>query len=187
MYLKAFIFFFYFRTIGGSGGDPPPVTNHRHVSLANIATAFLTERKSSSRRQSSNRRKKRLTIQEKKTANSRHQSNTANDILGQRISLENMEGGIAAIFMMNLNSANANNKNRTTMVRIIKIFFFLSKKRLVASSIAWIISLNGVHKRTITHSFREKKRKCLAQLTFKGRRSEKVLFFFKFTEIFNEL
>jgi hypothetical protein len=39
-----------------------------------------------------------------------------------------MEGGIAAIFMMNLNSANANNKNRTTMVRIIKIFFFYRKK-----------------------------------------------------------
>jgi len=101
----------------GGSGDPPPVTHHRHVSLANIATAFLSERKSSSRRQSTNRRKKRLTIQEKKTANSRHQTNTTNDILGQRISLENMEGGIAAIFMMNLNSANANNKNRTAIVR----------------------------------------------------------------------
>ncbi len=108
--------FFYFRTIG-KNSNLPPTTQHRHVSLANIATAFLTERKSSSsRRQSSNRRKKRLTIQEKKSSNLRRQTNTNDAILGQRISLENMDGGIAAIFMSNLSSTNPNNKHRT-MVR----------------------------------------------------------------------
>jgi hypothetical protein len=91
----------------GGSGDPPPNTNHRQVSLANIATAFLSERKSTSRRQSSHRRKKRL------TSNARHQSNSNDDVLGQRISLETIDGGIASMFMT---TTNPNNKHRT-MVR----------------------------------------------------------------------
>lgn len=112
-YKNAFKYFFlHFRTIGRNG-DVPPSAHHRHVSLANIATAFLSERKSSSRRQSSNRRKKRLTIKGKRASNSGRQANTNDDLLGQRISLENMDGGIAAIFMSSLSSTNPNNKRRT--------------------------------------------------------------------------
>jgi hypothetical protein len=117
MHLKTFLF--YFRIIEGSG-DVPPTTQNRHVSLANIATAFLTERKSSSRRHSINRRKKRATIQ-KRTSNPRHQNNTSNDILGQRISLDTMDGGIATIFMASMSSTNPNNKHRTALV--IKSYF----------------------------------------------------------------
>jgi len=117
---------FHFRTIGRNG-DLSSSSHHRHVSLANIATAFLTERKSSSRRQSSNRRKKRLTIQEKKTSKSKHQTNTADDILGQRISLENMDGNIAAIFMTNLSSTNPNNKHRIVRRRKISFDFYRMK------------------------------------------------------------
>ena len=92
----------------------PTTSQHRHVSLANIATAFLTERKSSSRRHSTRRRKKRLTIQEKRTSNSRHSNDTSH---GQRISLDANEGGMA-VFMTTLNGNNANNKHRTTLVRM---------------------------------------------------------------------
>ncbi|CAF1236733.1 unnamed protein product, partial [Didymodactylos carnosus] len=43
-------------------------SSNRHVSLANIASAFITERKSSSRRQSG-RRKKRLTVKSRRQSN----------------------------------------------------------------------------------------------------------------------
>jgi hypothetical protein len=109
------IFFCSLRTIGGSG-DPPPGTQNRHVSLANIATAFLTERKSSSHRQSSARRKKRLTINGRTSStNSARQSNyptAADEILGQRSSSEIMDGGIPTIFVLN-----TDNKHRSTTVK----------------------------------------------------------------------
>ncbi|CAF1015149.1 unnamed protein product, partial [Didymodactylos carnosus] len=44
-------------------------SSDRHVSLANIASAFITERKSSSRRQNSVRRKKRLTVKDRQQSN----------------------------------------------------------------------------------------------------------------------
>ena len=117
MHLKT-LFFLYFRTSGGSG-DPPTLTQNRHVSLANIATAFLSERKSSARRQSSGRRKKRSTIKGKRASNPRYHSpfsGGADGILGQRISLETMEGGIATIFMTNAGGTGSNGKHRTNTV-----------------------------------------------------------------------
>lgn len=95
-------------------------SQNRHVSLANIATAFLSERKSSSRRQTSGRRKKRLTLTEKKSGSLRGQSNFANPtevMLAQRLSGEKMETSIATILMVNGNANGGNNKHRTAMVR----------------------------------------------------------------------
>ncbi len=94
------------------------LTQNRHVSLANIATAFLSERKSSSRRTSSGRRKNRSTIKGKRVSNPRYQSPFSGgaDILGQRVSLETMEGGMATIFMTTAGVTGANNKHRTTTV-----------------------------------------------------------------------
>ena len=89
------------------------------MSLANIATAFLSERKSSSRRQPSARRKKRLTINEKKASHPRRQSSYSNgsgSAAGQRLSAEKMENGIATILMVNSGAVGGNNKHRTTMV-----------------------------------------------------------------------
>ncbi|CAF0807710.1 unnamed protein product [Adineta steineri] len=97
-------FSFIFSTSAGSH-DPPPISHNRHVSLANIATAFLTERKSSSLRHGSGRRKNRSTIKEKKkTSQLRHQSScpkAVDTLLGQRLSSENGENGISTIFMIN--------------------------------------------------------------------------------------
>ncbi len=105
---------------GAGSGDLPSLPENRHVSLANIATAFLSERKSSSsRRQSSGRRQKRLTVKENKPSKSRHQStfpSATNDILGQQSSSGAMAGGFAAIFMTNGNATGANNKHRVTLV-----------------------------------------------------------------------
>jgi hypothetical protein len=85
--------------------------------LANIATAFLSERKSSSsRRQSSGRRQKRLTAKENKPSKSGHRSSATNNMLGQRSSSGTMAGGFAAIFMTNGNATGANNKHRVTLV-----------------------------------------------------------------------
>ncbi|CAF0820041.1 unnamed protein product [Rotaria sp. Silwood1] len=109
----------------GKSQDSPPIATHRHVSLANIATAFLSERKTTSRRQSSGRRKKRLTSKDKRTSDSKYQSNysnTSSNATGQRSSMQNMEGGIATIFMANV-STNTNNKHRTNLV--IKIIIFI--------------------------------------------------------------
>ncbi len=119
-----FFFFFFspYRTSGGSG-DPPAGTQNRQVSLANIATAFLSERKSSSRRQSSIRRKKRLTTKGPKTSNTSRQSSfitAADEILGQRLSTENMEGGTSTLFI-----PNGDNKHRSTTVRKKEQFFSL--------------------------------------------------------------
>jgi hypothetical protein len=121
MHLKTLFFLFYFR----ASADPPSTNQHRHVSLANIATAFLSERKSSSRRQSSGRRKKRSTIKGKKTSNPRYKSGfstTTDGIKGQRISLENMDGGIATIFMTSMAATGANNKHRSATVIIFDFF-----------------------------------------------------------------
>ena len=76
------IFFCSLRATSGSG-DPPSGTQNRHVSLANIATAFLSERKSSSRRQSSARRKKHLSIKDLvcSTLNSKPSQVTLNSYL----------------------------------------------------------------------------------------------------------
>jgi len=99
-----------FRTTSGYGDIPEP-TYTRHVSLANIATAFLSERKSSSRRQSGNRRKKRLTIREKASPK------PSNERISPRISLETRDNGIATLFMTNMSLTNPTNKHRTTIVR----------------------------------------------------------------------
>ena len=108
----------------GNGNDAPMPSQHRHVSLANIATAFLSERKSSSRRQTSGRRKKRLTPSEKKSGSIRRQSNFGNPadvMLAQRLSGEKVEGGIATILMVNGSANGGNNKHRTTMVRNVSV------------------------------------------------------------------
>ncbi|UJR28134.1 hypothetical protein I4U23_009391 [Adineta vaga] len=114
--------------------DLPSTPQNRHVSLANIATAFLTERKSSARRLSSGRRKKRLANQEKKSSNSRLQSsfpNGLNDLFGQRLSSENMEHNIAAMFMTTSSGAGANNKHRATLLS-------QEDQRLLLSSSEWV-------------------------------------------------
>ena len=95
-------------------------TQHRQVSLANIATAFLTERKSTTRRQSNTRMKKRLTNKDRKTSASKYQSNYQNgnkNVIGQRSSLQNMQDGIASIFVNNTNATHVNKKHRTTAVK----------------------------------------------------------------------
>lgn len=48
-------------------------------------------------------------------------------MLGQRVSIENMDGGITTIFMTSVSAANSNNKHRATIVR--KSFFVFSKKK----------------------------------------------------------
>jgi hypothetical protein len=109
-------FFCSIRTIGGSG-DPPSGSQNRHVSLANIASAFLSERKSSSHRQSSARRQKRLTVKRRKSSYPKRQSNyptAADEILGQRLSTEIMDEGIATIF-----ASNSDNKHRSTTVNLV--------------------------------------------------------------------
>ncbi|CAF1376092.1 unnamed protein product, partial [Rotaria sordida] len=105
--------------------DSPPTTTFRHVSLANIATAFLSERKTS-RRHSSGYRKKRLTSKDKSTSNSKHQSNysnTTNNVIGQRLLTQNTEDGLATVFMVNFSTTSTNNKHRTNLV--IKIIIFI--------------------------------------------------------------
>lgn len=112
-------------SVSGDNRDMLPTSQNRHVSLANIATAFLSERKSSSRRTSSGRRKKRLAMHEKKGSGSRNTSSFStglNDIFGQRLSSENMESNIAAIFMTNISGTGANNKHRTTVVSELVAF-----------------------------------------------------------------
>jgi hypothetical protein len=110
---------FCFRNSGGNG-DPSSGTHNRNVSLANIATAFLTERKSSSIRQSSIRRKKRLTSKGPQSPTVQRQSSyitAADEILGQRISTETMEGGLATLFVPINGTINGDNKHRSTVVR----------------------------------------------------------------------
>ncbi len=110
------------RTSGGSG-DPPAGAPNRQVSLANIATAFLSERKSSSRRPSSTRRKKKrlATKGNNQGSNtSRHSSYTtaADEILNQRLSGENMDAGagIATLIVPNTTTINVDNKHRPKTV-----------------------------------------------------------------------
>ncbi|CAF4499647.1 unnamed protein product, partial [Rotaria socialis] len=103
----------------GKARDSSSITSHRNVSLANIATAFLSERKTSSRRQSSNRRKQRLTVTDKQNNDSRLSTNCANTNnpgLGQQFTVQNTDGGITTIFMAHTSTANANNKHRTNAV-----------------------------------------------------------------------
>ncbi|CAF0902573.1 unnamed protein product [Adineta ricciae] len=114
--------------------DLSSTSQNRHVSLANIATAFLSERKSSSRRTSSGRRKKRLTMHDKKGSGSRNTSSFStglNDLFGQRLSSENMESNIAAIFMTNISGTGANNKHRSTVLS-------QEDQRLLLSSSEWV-------------------------------------------------
>lgn len=113
--LHFFLFSFLSCRNHGGSGDPPAGTQNRHASLANIATAFLSERKSSSRRQSSTRRKKRLTTKGTQGPNISRQSSyttAADEILGQRSSAENMDGGIATLF-----GSTGDNKHRSTTVK----------------------------------------------------------------------
>ena len=116
-------FLFLRRTSGGSG-DPPSGTANRQVSLANIATAFLSERKFSPRRQSSTRRKKRLTTKSVQgSTSSRHSSyaTTTDDILAQRPSIDDTQNGTATLFVPTVVTTNAENKHRSTTVRIGKV------------------------------------------------------------------
>ena len=118
------LFFFYYRNSGGSG-DTPEGTQNRQVSLANIATAFLSERKSSARRQSSIRRKKRMTTKGVQGSNTTRQSSyatAADEILGRRLSTENMDVGIATLFLPNGATNNGDNKHRSTTVNEKKEF-----------------------------------------------------------------
>lgn len=111
----------------GKSRDSPPTAQNRHVSLANIATAFLTERKTSSRRQTSGRRKKRLTIKESQASNGRRSTNyssaTTSSVFINPMSMQSVGGSISTIFMTHTSStAGVNNKHRTTLV--MKICFF---------------------------------------------------------------
>jgi hypothetical protein len=102
----------------GTTSDRPDVNHHRHVSLANIATAFLSERKNSSRRQTSIRRKKRVVNNERRT--SRRQSNysgASEKNIGQRVSMDRMNSVVAATLVVNSVAVGGNSKNRTTTVR----------------------------------------------------------------------
>lgn len=91
---------------------------NRHVSLANIATAFLSERKSSSRHHPSVRRKKRFTAVERNSLSPRNSSNCHNSNDGnclQQLSVEKVENGIATIIVPKVGSNN-NGKRRGTCV-----------------------------------------------------------------------
>ncbi|CAF3391835.1 unnamed protein product [Rotaria socialis] len=107
------------RTSGGSGNAPPDVQNG-HVSLANIATAFLTERKSSSRRQTSVRRKTHLTIKGRSSSNAQRQSNYptgVDELLEQRLSGENMDGSISTLFVPTSGIINSDGKQQSKLVK----------------------------------------------------------------------
>ncbi len=136
------VFFFLYRTSAESS-DLSAGTQNRRVSLANIATAFLTERKSSSRRQSSTRRKKRLTAKGSQILNNTNRQSSyttaADEILGQRLSKENMDGGIATLFVLN-----GDNKHRSITVKKKEeeeefLFFFDCYKDLDIDHIICII------------------------------------------------
>jgi hypothetical protein len=121
VYLFLFFLLSRYRTSGGNG-DPPAGAPNRQVSLANIATAFLTERKSSSRRPSSTRRKKRLATKVIQGSNTNRHSNyitAADEILNQRLSGDNMDVGIATLLVPNTTTINVDNKHRSKTVKII--------------------------------------------------------------------
>jgi hypothetical protein len=105
-------FLFLYRTNAGNNESSADIPN-RQVSLANIATAFLTERKSSSHRQSTIRRKKRLTNKGAQTPN----PTAADEILGPRLSADNMEVGIGTLFVPHVTTNNGDNKHRSSTVR----------------------------------------------------------------------
>jgi hypothetical protein len=102
------------RSTTSSSAGPFP-NAQRHVSLANIATAFLSQRKSSSRR-SSARRKKRLTIQEKKPANCKRQSSHAAAAELTSAS-DGKKNGMATILKIDPGTANGTSKHHTALVR----------------------------------------------------------------------
>ncbi|CAF3418468.1 unnamed protein product [Rotaria sp. Silwood1] len=109
--------FFPFRTSGGSCNVPQDIQNG-HVSLANIATAFLSERKSSSRRQNSIRRKTRLTVKGQQISNVRRQSSyptVTDEIKDQRLSSDNMDVGISTLFVPTSAITNGDNKHQSKM------------------------------------------------------------------------
>ena len=107
------------RTNGRNSDSPSGIPN-RQVSLANIATAFLTERKSSSRRQSSIRRKKRFTSKSGHSINISRQSSyttNADDPLVQRFSTETMPTTTTTMLLVPNNSlAIPENKPRSSTV-----------------------------------------------------------------------
>ncbi|CAF3806153.1 unnamed protein product [Rotaria sordida] len=106
------------RTSGGSCNVPQDIQNG-HVSLANIATAFLSERKSSARRQNSVRRKTRLTIKGQHPSNAKRQSSyttTTDEILDQRLSAENMDAGITTLFVPTNAVTNGDNKRPSKLI-----------------------------------------------------------------------
>ncbi|CAF1235415.1 unnamed protein product [Adineta steineri] len=112
-----FFFLFLFRTSGGSI-DRSSIVQNRHVSLANIATAFISERKSSSRRQSSAPRKKRLTKKGQQISTKKRSSiysSGTDEILDHRSSLEIMQGGISTIFPHSDTTTSADNKHRSAV------------------------------------------------------------------------
>ena len=81
--------------------------------MANIATAFLSDRRSTINRQGSGYRKKRLTGNNRTRSDSRQKSSypNANDnILEQRLSTPNMQSGISTLY------TNKTTTNRTTEV-----------------------------------------------------------------------
>ena len=121
-----FVIVVYFRASTDNGTDTSSPTRNRHVSLANIATAFLTERKSSSRRQTSARRKKRLTVKEKRS-DSRGSvicsGATNGGTLAQKHSGNTMDNGIATIMTLTGAPTAGNNKHHTTMVSKHEVLF----------------------------------------------------------------
>ncbi|CAF0889791.1 unnamed protein product [Rotaria sp. Silwood1] len=111
------------RTSGGSCNVPQDIQNG-HVSLANIATAFLSERKSSSRRQNSIRRKTRLTVKGQQISNVRRQSSyptVTDEIKDQRLSSDNMDVGISTLFVPTSAITNGDNKHQSKMKFIVAI------------------------------------------------------------------
>ncbi|CAF1082398.1 unnamed protein product [Adineta ricciae] len=112
---------------GTSGGsiDPSSGITNRPVSLANIATAFLSERKTSARRSSGGPRKQRLTSKGQSTSISKRQSSytttTTDEILGgRRSSVDNMNDVIATLFSSHNGPTNSDNKHRSNAMSLTK-------------------------------------------------------------------
>ncbi|CAF0724156.1 unnamed protein product [Adineta ricciae] len=111
---------------GTSGGsiDPSSGISNRPVSLANIATAFLSERKTSARRSSSGPRKQRLASKGQSISISKRQSSyttTTDEILGgRRSSVDNMNDVIATLFSSHNGPTNSDNKHRSNAMSLTK-------------------------------------------------------------------
>lgn len=117
---KEFVISLLFRTSGGTS-NPTPDTQNGHISLANIATEFLSERKSSSRRQNSIRRKIRGTITGKPTLNAQRPSSNVTSVdetVDQKVVSNNVDVGITTLIVPTITVNNSDNKHQSKMVNI---------------------------------------------------------------------